>query len=95
MKGHNLIIVTIIIIVNPLQSHPNSPFLAIKFSRIVDHYLVFMKNLIRSRVVVAQWLEHWWLKPVALGSNPGRQLRFSHIFTLFFFQTPLGEKVSI
>ncbi len=44
MKGHNLIIVTIIIIVNPLQSHPYSPFFAIKFSRIVDHYLVFMKG---------------------------------------------------
>ena len=34
----------------------------------------------------AQWLEHWWLKPVALGSIPGDQ-DFS-FFSLAFFQTP-------
>ncbi len=44
---------------------------------------------------LAQWLEHLWLKPVALGSNPRRQLRFFHSFPLLFFQTPLSEKVSI
>ena len=43
-------------------------------------------------VVVAQWLEHWWLKPVALGSIPGDNQDFS-FFSFAFFQTPLGEKV--
>ncbi len=37
----------------------------------------------RSRVVVAQWLEHWWLKPVALGSIPGDYQDF-HFFPLLF-----------
>ncbi len=40
----------------------------------------------KSRVVIAQWLEHRWLKLVALGSNPWRQLRFFHIFRLLFFR---------
>ncbi len=32
---------------------------------------------------------------VVASSNPRRQLRFFHILPLLFFQTPLGEKVSI
>ncbi len=46
----------------------------------------------KSRVVVAQWLEHWWLKPVDLGSIPGDDLDF-HFFSFAFF--PDREKVSI
>ena len=41
----------------------------------------------------AQWLEHWWLKPVALGSIPGDQ-DFS-FFPLLFSRPLLGEKISI
>ena len=36
----------------------------------------------------------WWLKPVALGSIPSDDQDFS-FFSFAFFQTPLGEKVSI
>ena len=38
----------------------------------------------KSWVVGTQWLEHWWLKPVVLGSIPRQQLRFFHIFPLLF-----------
>ncbi len=38
----------------------------------------------KSRVVVAQWLEHWWLKPVALGSIPGDNQDFLFFFLCFF-----------
>ncbi len=31
----------------------------------------------KLRVVVAQWLEYWWLKPVSLGSIPGDNQYFS------------------
>ncbi len=46
-------------------------------------------------VVVAQWLEHWWLKPVALGSIAGDEQDFSLLFSFAFFQTPLGEEGSV
>ncbi len=39
------------------------------------------------RVVVAQWLEHWWLNPAALGSIPGDN-QDSFTFFLCFFPDP-------
>ncbi len=40
----------------------------------------------KSRVVISQWLEHWWLKPVALGSI----LETTKIFQFFqlLFSSP-------
>ncbi len=40
-----------------------------------------------KRAVVAQWLEHWWLKPVALHSFPGDNQEFSS-FSFAFFPDP-------
>ncbi len=37
-----------------------------------------------SWVVVAQWLERWWLKPVALSSISGDNQDFSFFFLCFF-----------
>ena len=48
----------------------------------------------KSRVVVAQCLEHWWLKPVDLGSIPSDDQDFT-FFSFAFLKTTLGEKVSI
>ncbi len=42
----------------------------------------------KSWVVIAQWLEHWWLKPVVLGSIPQKQLRFFSHFSFAFFPDP-------
>ncbi len=43
----------------------------------------------KSKVVVAQWLEHWWLNPVVLGSIPGDNQDFCFFFFPLLFSRPL------
>ncbi len=45
----------------------------------------------KSWVVVAQWLEHWWLKPEALGSIPWRPIFFTHFIVVL--SPPWNETV--
>ncbi len=41
-----------------------------------------MRRSCKSRVVVVQWLEHWWLKPMV--RTPATIKNFSHLSFAFF-----------